>query len=575
MKRNKLLKAAVIILTLVFAATSIAYADPSTVQFDDIENSWAKQHIINVYNKGYMGGVSEKKFNPTEKIKQYDVLVSISRMIIANSNDSINLSELVQKYKESVLDKFKVPDYAREGIALCLEKNIITDSDIGIIDLRPYADKKDVSKYLGKALGFTPKEDDVPFSLSFMDTLLIPTVYRPYVGFLVEKGVITDTGDTTQKFNPYDNVTREMFAKMLDLTDKAYNNEAIDTGVTVEEGPAKTEEPSKSEDSGNSGSSDYKEPVVETGEEPDETVYVDEAFPEYGNLAVFLGTERRVYKIAENAKCTMDGSPYDWWRLKKSDLAKLYIEDGKVVRIVAESKIQKVVGELVSISTGNETILTMKTNNGETKKYTITDKTVVIKDAKRALWQELKQGNSLVITTSYNELLEINADGVKGTDKGVIESITFSRMAPPRLIITALDGSQNTYYADEDVEISGTGDNVYSLRPGMQVEVNLIDDEINKINVIKAVEDETATIEVVLSGQIKQLDKEAKLIILETFDKTLNKYVDKKVFITGDTRIGDAYLNILGINDLKENQLVDVRGTGSLEGISAKVIQIK
>jgi hypothetical protein len=51
--------------------------------------------------------------------------------------------------------------------------------------------------------------------------------------------------------------------------------------------------------------------------------------------------------------------------------------------------------------------------------------------------------------------------------------------------------------------------------------------------------------------------------------------VDKKVFITGDTRIGDAYLNILGINDLKESQLVDVRGTGSLEGIYAKVIQVK
>lgn len=569
MKRIKLLKAAVIVLTLVFAATSIAYADPSTVQFDDIESSWAKQHIINVYNKGYMGGVSDKKFNPTEEIKQYDVLVSISRMIIANSEDSINLGQLVERYKDSVLDKFKVPDYAREGIALCLDKNIISDSDIGIIDLRPYADKKDVSKYLGKALGFTPKENDVPFSLSFMDTLLIPTVYRPYVGFLVEKGVITDTGDTTQKFNPYDNVTREMFAKMLDLTDKAYNNETIDAGVTVEE------EPVKSEDSEDTGGSDYTEPVVETGEEPDETVYVDEAIPEYGNLAVFLGTERRVYNIAENAKCTMDGSPYDWWRLQKSDLAKLYIEDGKVVRIVAESKIQKVVGELVSISTGDQTILTVKTNSGETKKYTITSKTIVIKDAKRALWQELKQGNSLVITTSYNELLEVNADGVKSTDKGVIESITFSRMAPPKLIITALDGSHNTYYTNEDVEITGAGDSVYSLRPGMQVEVNLIDDEINKINVIKAVEDETAAVEVVVSGQIKQLDKEAKLIVMEAFDKTLNKYVDKKVFITGDTRIGDAYLNILGINDLKESQLVDVRGTGSLEGIYAKVIQVK
>ena len=89
----------------------------------------------------------------------------------------------------------------------------------------------------------------------------------------------------------------------------------------------------------------------------------------------------------------------------------------------------------------------MRTQNGETRLYNYSQNHSD-KDGKSALWQELKKDNDLVITTSYNELIEINADGVKSSDKGVIESLVFSRIAPPKLVITALDGSQNEYYAD-------------------------------------------------------------------------------------------------------------------------------
>ncbi|HQL36499.1 MAG TPA: hypothetical protein PLG67_07900, partial [Bacillota bacterium] len=242
----------------------------------------------------------------------------------------------------------------------------------------------------------------------------------------------------------------------------------------------------------------------------------------------------------------------------------------KVVKIVGESKIRKIVGKLAGIQTGDSTLLKIQLQNGETRSYTITAKTIVIKDGKSALWQELKAGNDLVVTTSYNDLIEINADGVKGSDKGVIESLVFSRIAPPKLVITALDGKQNTYFADSDIEIAGAGEDIYSLRPGMQVDVSLIDDEITKIAVIN----ETAIVLTELKGLIKSIDLEAKLIVLEVYDNSTSKYTDKKIYTTDETKIADADFNFLGLNSLKVNQIISVRGTGTADGVSAKTIQV-
>ena len=227
-------------------------------------------------------------------------------------------------------------------------------------------------------------------------------------------------------------------------------------------------------------------------------------------------------------------------------------------------------GKLLGIQSEDKTVLRMETSMGEIQNYTITAKTIVIKDGKGALWQELKEGNSLVITTSYDELIEINADGVKSTDKGIIESLVLSRIAPPKIVVTALDGSQNTYYTSKDIEISGAGSDIYSLRPGMQAEVSLIDDEIVKIGIIN----EAALVLAELKGVIKSIDTEAGLLIMEIYESSTNKYSDKKIYVNEETKIADSYLNFLGLSSLEVNQIITVRGTGTAEGVYAKAIQV-
>lgn len=564
MKKMKLLKATVIILALLFAVTGVAYADNYTSNFTDIDGHWAEQNINSVYSKGLMSGVTETTFNPGGLVKNLDAIVSISRMV--NSENDINMEQLGIKYQESVIEKFKVPEYARKHVLMCLNKGIISDYDVSAFAAFPYATKKDIAKYLGLAFGVTVKKDAPPVVLAFKDSMYVPTIYKPYVEFLIKNGVINASGDANGNFNPDSNIDRASFAKMLDIASTAYSGL---NGTTLPD--TNTNNNTNNPDTDTYTDTDSSDPsdATDSGMQVDVTAIVDGVIPEYGNLAVFVGTDRKVYTVAENVTCTIDDVESGFWKLKKSDIVKLYLENDKIIKIIGESKIRKMVGKLISIQSTDKTVLKMETLNGDIRNYTISSKTIVIKDGKTALWQELKEGNNLVITTSYEDLIEINADGVKGVDKGVIESIVFSRIAPPKIVITTPNGSQNEYYTDKEIEIDGADGDEYSLRPGMQVEAILLDDEISKITVIN----ETGSVLVKLEGVIKSIDLDAKLLVLEVYDNNTNKYIDKTVYTTDETKIQDIDFNSIGLGDLKVSQIISIRGTGSVEGTFAKTIQ--
>jgi hypothetical protein len=104
----------------------------------------------------------------------------------------------------------------------------------------------------------------------------------------------------------------------------------------------------------------------------------------------------------------------------------------------------------------------------------------------------------------------------------------------------------------------------------MQVEVSLVDDEISKIEVIN----ETVSVLVEHKGVIKSIDVGSKLVVVEVYDSSTNKYTDKKIYTTAETKIADVDFNLLGLSSLKVNQLIIIRGTGSIEGVFAKTIQL-
>ncbi len=216
---NKKTIALIVTLIIILASVNIVYADSP---FKDIEDNWARNYIISVYEKGLMNGTSTDRFSPGDSVNKYSVVVTIAKMMGAEKAE--DLDELLIKYKAD-LDKFKVPSYAQKETVFALEKEIIlSDFDLDNMTEKPLATKLDICVYLGRA--FRVKQDPtLPVQLFFRDTELVPRAYRGYVNHMIELKVVDGKGDANGDFKPNDLVTRAMFAKMLDEASNAYAEE--------------------------------------------------------------------------------------------------------------------------------------------------------------------------------------------------------------------------------------------------------------------------------------------------------------------------------------------------------------
>lgn len=210
---------------LIIATAHLVHADSP---FIDIEDNWARNYIVSVYEKGLMNGTAADKFSPSDSVNKYSVLVTIANMMKAE--ETAELDELVEKYKND-LDKFKVPSYAIKESAFALEKEIVTDYELDKMNQEPKATKQDICVYLGRA--FNVKQDPLlpAPQLFFTDTEYILRPYRVYVDYMIKINVVDGKGDKNGYFKPDDLVTRAMFAKMLDEASNAYDEEfGISTG---------------------------------------------------------------------------------------------------------------------------------------------------------------------------------------------------------------------------------------------------------------------------------------------------------------------------------------------------------
>lgn len=223
---SKKIIALIITMILTIGSISVVYSDSP---FTDIEDNWARNYIISVYEKGLMNGTSNDKFSPGNPVNKYSVVITIAKMM--NAEETANLDELVEKHKVD-LEKFKVPSYAQRETAFALEKEIIlSDYDLDNMSDKPQATKLDICVYLGRA--FKVEQDpSLPIQLFFRDTELIPRAYRGHVNHMIKINVVDGKGDANGDFKPNDLVTRAMFAKMLDEASTAYGEEfgEIDNG---------------------------------------------------------------------------------------------------------------------------------------------------------------------------------------------------------------------------------------------------------------------------------------------------------------------------------------------------------
>ena len=225
MKYKKI--AAVLTAATVFLSTvSMTYAE---TPFKDIENNWAKAHIISVHDKGLMNGTAEDVFSPDVVVTKYSAIKAIGTMM---GTGIMDLTDIVSKHRE-VLEKYKVPEYAKPEVAYCIDKNIVqAEIELPRFEEKPNATKLDICVYLGRAFGVELDTSKPPVTLLFKDALEIPSMYKIYVDHMIKIGVVDGKGDAEGLFNPNMPVTRAMFAKMLDIASSEYVKTVVSTDTS-------------------------------------------------------------------------------------------------------------------------------------------------------------------------------------------------------------------------------------------------------------------------------------------------------------------------------------------------------
>jgi hypothetical protein len=576
MKHIKKSLSLLLIVAVILSSVSVLFADATVIKFTDINSSWAKQNIINVYNKGLMNGISESLFKPLDKITNFQALISISRL--TNAKEKYDLAALEAKYKDSVLDKYNVPTYARQEIAYCLEAKIVTATDISALTASTYVTKQVVSAYIAKAFGVTYDPTKAIVYLKFDDAMFINKENKGYIKYLIDIGVLNSQGDIAGKFNPDELITRETYAKMLDVASNKYNQvtptaPATPTIPVTPDVPTTPIVPAA--------------PIVPTTPiipttptvptiQPDYTGKVEQVIVEYGVIVFQIQdanntTTKKSFSVADNITCIIDGvESLDYWKLKNGDKVFIYLnKEGKISKLVVDSRIKKITGTVESLLATDKMELTIKVKDVGSKKYFITPSTKITKNKSLVKYDALKAGDKVQLTVSDEEVLDINADSTITTSNGIIESIMYTRTAAPMITLIGSSGEPIKYFIRKDLEsknilVNDKASLVYDLRPGMQVKVELENDEIIKLTTTRI---ETSS---KMDGTIKYINGTFEILVLSKFGA--DGVETTKEISVKDCKITDVNLNELTIDKIKVGDPVTVFAVDNAGKLKASLI---
>ncbi len=557
MKNIKRKISLLLVAVMILSSVSMVFADTNNMKFTDISNSWAKQYITNVYNKGLMNGFSETTFKPQGNVTNFQVLIAIARM--TKAKDKYDLVALTEKYKDN-LDN--VPSYAKQEIAYCLEAGIVTAQDVSALANTTSATKQIACRYLAKALGSVYDPDKPIVFLGFTDAMYVNKENKSYIKDLIDLEIIDGIGDVNGKFNPDSTLTRDVFAKMLDITSDKYEAAQPTTPPVVinPTPPPVVTNPTT--------------PVLET---PNYTGTVDQVIIEYGVMVFQIkGANNIITKkdltVANDIKCVIDGvESASYWKVKNGDKVFIYLnKDGKISKLIVDSKIKKLSGTIENVLITDKLELHIKLQSGETKTYYITDKTKITKNKSIVKYDYLKAGDNVAITVEDIYVSEINADSTIVNDTGIIESIIYTKTAAPRITMFDSEGNKKEYFIRKDLNtqnilIAGKSSTVYDLRPGMNVKVELESDEIVKLVTTKTETNDK------FDGTIKYINTTLKIVTMTQYDSSQQKEIEKQVLL-GSAEITNLGLDKLTLTHLRVGDRITVFGTEDIDKINATLI---
>ena len=561
--------------TLITMAVLLQISVYAETNFKDIKGHWAEKVIKEMVDSKTILGYPDGTFKPDNTVTKLDTLIMASRVLGVDKTENSEEAIAAQDTYKSMLSSYDI--YGKREISFLLNRKVFSKTEIDTY-IKGGNAKLNTKRYEA-AIIFTKilgKESDVKNKtfviLPFMDSQQIPLNAKAYVELMNDEGIMS--GVTKNEFKPNDVLTRAQVASLLLRVSSKLGNPSAQiptvTAATVtgtidyisESTMLMTVKSSSSSKNFNLLSStpikiDNTTSTIDNLErgfnvtvktKGTEIVSVEATSRTFSKTitaivssittspTVKIGIKDSTdedadiesYGVDDYAQITKNSGNSTINALDEGDFGTIYLtSDNKIGKIVIEDSDKKVSGEVKALTTDDKVYLTVKVSN-ESKKYEVLSDVDVSRNGSSAELKDVKVGDEVTLTLSYNKVTDIEAESEEKTVEGTIEELLIGKEQK----ITIKDGKTITTYSvstDAKIRVDDETSLIYDLRLGAKVEIKLDSNVAVEINSQKKVE----TLEV--RGTIKLINLSLGLITIETDSaENVQIYVDSSTTKVND-----------------------------------------
>lgn len=182
-------------------------AEPEKPPLNDIEDSFAKDEINQLYKDGIISGDTNGNFNPKDKIKRADFAIMIHRTLALKYDYIFDISEM-----KSFVDIMPEMYFYPQVMALAAT-DIMKGYGNGFYKPDNYITREEVSVVVSKLIDIVQKQNASDKDINFIDRDSISDWALPYVDKAIEFNILSGYPDNT--FKPQNNITREEVAIII------------------------------------------------------------------------------------------------------------------------------------------------------------------------------------------------------------------------------------------------------------------------------------------------------------------------------------------------------------------------
>lgn len=181
-------------------------------EFNDVQNDWAREEVLEATVKGYVSGYDDFSFRPNAPVTKMETLV-----LILNSQGYAGEAKNYVLSAEQKALLAKIPDWGKNYIALALDKGILTEAELKSFNPQQGAKRYEVCIYMSRTVNADVSVSGDLSSKVFKDEDQISDTNRKAVRFMWRSGIIAGYPDGS--FQPMRVVKRNELVTMLNKLD--------------------------------------------------------------------------------------------------------------------------------------------------------------------------------------------------------------------------------------------------------------------------------------------------------------------------------------------------------------------